>query len=76
MASSIILNESNRIAIRLDSGVTAFYSYKTLVAAQVPGVGNFKTNQYYSRTTSKHLGQFGMGGAEAVDQDALEKMVK
>lgn len=37
------------------NGNTIFFSYNTPVAAFVPGRGCLVTEQYYSRTTSKHV---------------------
>jgi len=71
---TVIINESNRVAVRTPSGAELFYSYKTLVAVRTPEGRSFRTSKFWSRTTSKHLGQFGMGGAEQISQDELEKL--
>lgn len=73
---TVILNESNRVAVRLQSGVEAYYSYKTLVGVVAADGTRYRTEVMYSRTTSKHLGQFRLGNAEKVSQSALEAMVK
>lgn len=49
---------ANQNEVELTNGVTVFFSYKTPVAAHVPGEGYVKTEKYWSRTTSKHIGQF------------------
>lgn len=49
---------ANQTELELPSGVTVFFSYKTPVACHVPGEGYFKTDCRWSRTTSKHVGQF------------------
>jgi hypothetical protein len=46
---------SNQTEIEKDNGVTVLYSYKTPVAAFVPGKGALCTTQKYSVTTSKHV---------------------
>jgi len=48
---------SNQNEIEHDNGVTILYSYKTPVAAFVPGQGALCTSTKYSRTTSKHITQ-------------------
>lgn len=48
---------ANQIEIERADGITVFYSYKTPVAAFVPGRGGLVSNQKYSRTTSKHVTQ-------------------
>lgn len=47
---------SNQTEVERENGVTVLYSYKTPVAAFVPGKGALCTSEYYSRTTSKHIG--------------------
>ena len=49
---------ANQTELELPSGVTVFFSYKTPVAAHIPGEGYAKTNKSWSRTTSKHIAQF------------------
>ena len=61
---------ANQNEVELSSGVTVFFSYKTPVAAHVPGEGYFKTDCRWSRTTSKHIGQFiaRNGGSKATER--------
>jgi hypothetical protein len=73
---SIFLNESNRIAMRNGSGQELYFSYKTLVALRDSDGKCYKTSYKWSRTTGKHIGQFGMNYAQPVDQKVLEGMVK
>lgn len=47
---------SNQTEIECHNGVTILYSYRTPVAAFVPGKGALCTTQRYSKTTSKHIG--------------------
>ena len=44
--------------LELPSGVTVFFSYKTPVAAHIPGEGYCKTDCRWSVTTSKHIGKW------------------
>ena len=73
---SILSNDSNRISMQNGSGQTLFFSYRTLVALRDSDGTSYKTAKFWSRTTSKHLGQFLMGNAQPVDQKVLEGMVK
>ena len=59
---------ANQNEVELANGTTVFFSYKTAVAAHIPGVGYVKTDKSWSRTTSKHIGQFiaRNGGSGAV----------
>jgi hypothetical protein len=49
---------ANQTEIELADGTTVFFSYKTPVAAHIPGQGYFETDKRWSRTTSKHISQF------------------
>jgi hypothetical protein len=61
---------SNQTEIERDSGVTILYSYKTPVAAFVPGKGALCSSQKYSVTTSKHVNQaVARWGATRTDVD-------
>lgn len=73
---AIFINESNRVAMTNGSGQDLYFSYKTLVALRDSDGKSYKTSKKWSRTTSKHITQFGMGGSEPIDQDVLEGMVK
>ncbi len=46
---------SNQTEIERADGVTILYSYKTPVAAFVPGKGALCTSTKYSTTTSRHI---------------------
>ena len=66
---------ANQTEVELANGVTVFFSYKTPVAAHIPGEGFVKTDCRWSRTTSKHIGQFiarnGGSGAVTVKPQAF-----
>ena len=71
---TVLRNESNMISVRTPKGTELMYSYKTLVAVRLNDGRTYRTDKFYSRTTSKHLGKFGVGGAEQVSQTELEKL--
>lgn len=73
---SIFINQPNRVAMTNGSGQDLYFSYTTLVALRDSDGKSYKTSKKWSRTTSKHITQFGMGGSEPIDQDVLEGMVK
>ena len=65
---------ANQTTLELADGIVILFSYETPVAAFVPGRGYLVTDQYYSRTTSKHITQWLMreryaGDAETMPQD-------
>ena len=49
---------SNQTELSFNNGTTLFFSYETPVAGFTPSLGHFKTETYYSRTTSKHINQY------------------
>lgn len=51
-----------------------FFSYATLVAVNAPGHGQFKTNERFSSTTSRHMTRMGVGGYTEIDQEELEQL--
>jgi hypothetical protein len=60
---------------------TLVFSYETLVAVRVYGVGTkiggeYKTNQFHSKTTSKHINKSGFKDAQAVSPDELAKLAE
>jgi hypothetical protein len=58
------------------SDKTVFFSYKTPVAAFIPGTGYIKTSKKWSTTTSKHINQWLKGCiASEVDQSVLDSLV-
>jgi hypothetical protein len=52
------INGTAATEVELPNGNTVLFSYATPVAVHIPGRGYFKTSSFYSRTTSKHIGQF------------------
>ena len=66
---------ASKTLLTLSSGSEIFYSYNTPVAAQVAGE-LYRTNEYYSKTTSKHITQYLNGRkAEAVPQSMIDQLV-
>ena len=61
--------------VRLADGTCVLFSYKTPVAALVPGKGWIKTSTHYSRTTSKHINQWIQAPATEVDQWDIDALV-
>lgn len=49
---------ANRTQLTLKDGTLVLFSYETPVAAFVPGQGYLVSSVHYSRTTSKHIGQW------------------
>jgi hypothetical protein len=73
---------TNQTELEIGKGVVVFFSYKTPVAAFVPGAGYLRTNHKWSRTTSKHINQWlrRMTGTASptlteVDQSVLDTLV-
>ena len=68
------LGESKTL-LTLSSGSEIFYSYNTPVACKVSGEF-YKTNEYYSRTTSKHITQYFNGRyAHPVEHSFIHQIV-
>ena len=49
---------SNQTELSLNNGSSIFFSYETPVAGFDPEDGFFKTETYYSKTTSRHINQY------------------
>lgn len=52
--------------LELRDGTVILFSYSTPVAARLPGVGTVRTSVHHSRTTEKHLTQWGIATYSAV----------
>ena len=66
---------NSKSLLTLASGSEFFYSYNTPVAAKVSG-DLYRTKEYYSRTTSKHITQYLNGRkAEEVEQSFINQIV-
>ena len=66
---------TSKSLLTLSSGSEIFYSYNTPVACKVSG-DLYRTKEYYSRTTSKHITQYLNGrNAEEVEQSFINQIV-
>ena len=67
---------SNQTLIEFKNGTIVLFSYKTPVAAHIPGYGYVRTNHNWSRTTSKHINKWlrGVIGVASVDQSYLDNI--
>lgn len=71
---------TNMTELELQDGTTVLFSYKTPVAGFIPGQGVFKTEQFFSQTTSKHINkwiklQHPNATQTVVSQQKIEKFV-
>ena len=68
---------SNQTQLELKNGTIILFSYKTPVAAHIPGQGYVRTNQKWSVTTSKHINKWlrGVIGVASVDQSYLDNLI-
>lgn len=53
--------------------ISLLFSYRTLVGLKVNNQ-TYRTNKYYSRTTSKHITIAGFGNGIKVNPDMLEEL--
>ena len=67
---------ASKTLLALPSGTEVFYSYETPVACLMSDDELFITEEYYSRTTSKHITQYVNGReAEKVPQSFINQIV-
>jgi len=72
---------SNMTELEAADGTTVLFSYQTPVAGFIPGVGFIKTEEFFSRTTSKHITKWinKNGSPEStvteVSQEMIEELV-
>ncbi len=66
---------NNKTQVDLADGTSVFFSYKTPVAALVPGKGWIRTRTRYSVTTTKHINQWIEAPATEVDQWDIDQLV-
>jgi len=73
---------ANQTQLEIGTGVVVFFSYRTPVAAFIPGTGYLRSNHKWSRTTSKHINQWlrrmtgsGSYAATEVDQSVFDNLV-
>ena len=68
---------SNQTVISYKDGLSVLFSYKTPVAAFVPGRGYVKSSSHYSKTTSRHVNSW-IGSkelGEVVTQNELDEII-
>lgn len=68
---------SNQTVVEINRDIDILFSYRTAVAACIAGVGYFRTREFYSTTTSKHINKW-LAGANAtkVDQELIERIAE
>jgi hypothetical protein len=67
---------SNQTELELNDGTVVFFSYKTPVAAFIPGLGYYRTEHKWSVTTSKHINKWIRGqNCNTISQDYLNNLV-
>jgi len=49
---------TNVTELELENGITVLFSYRTPVAAFVPGLGVIRTEEKFSQTTTKHTNKW------------------
>lgn len=72
---------ANMTELELEDGTAVFFSYRTPVAAFVPGTGIVRTEKFFSQTTSKHINKWIRKNAPSatvtqVPQEEIESLVK
>jgi hypothetical protein len=70
------INNTTATLVDMDDGKTILFSYSTPVACFIPGVGYYRTNKYWSRTTTKHINKWIIGKSNTIEQSALDMMVR
>ncbi len=70
---------SNKNEVDLGNGIKVLFSYQTPVAFSKltpEGLVRYKTSEYFSRTTSKHINQWFYEYDGEISQQELEDMIK
>lgn len=68
---------SNRVVLTLPNRTRVLFSYSTPVAAIVPAQGQFRTEERYSVTTTRHVNEFLDDETEVftVHQDQIDELL-
>ena len=68
---------ANRTVLSYPNGSEVFFSYSTPVAGYSPSNGYFKTDQWYSSTTTRHINKWLEGITEVteVPQEYITELV-
>lgn len=75
----IIQLARNMTELQLNNGIKVLFSYETPVAYSYiteRGKETYKTNFYYSKTTSKHINKWEKVYHGEVDQSILDEVLK
>ena len=67
---------ANRNVITYNNGSEVFFSYSTPVAGYSPSNGYFKTDRWYSSTTTRHINKYlDNVNATEVSQETINNLV-
>lgn len=67
------IRKANAVVIEVANG-ELLISYSTVVAGYLNGYGAFKTEQFWSRTTSRHISDAGYANAREVRQEFCDRL--
>ena len=66
---------ANRTVLSYPNGSEVFFSYSTPVAGYSPSNGYFKTDKWYSSTTTRHINKYlDVNKAQEVSQDLINNL--
>ena len=66
---------ANRTVLSYPNGSEVFFSYSTPVAGYSPSNGYFKTDQWYSSTTTRHINKYlDNNKATEVSQETINQL--
>ena len=72
--------KSNQTEVSLKGGTVVFFSYQTPVAGFTPDMGYFRTEEFHSTTTSRHINNWlkreEAEDVELVSQKALDELMR
>ena len=71
----VITPKRNVTILLMDNGDEILVSYETPVAGRIGGIP-MQSDTRYSKTTTKHINDYGYGNAKKVSQDFLDKRMK
>jgi len=67
----------NQTELFTDNNNVVFFSYDTPVAVMLTSGDYLRTDEFYSKTTSKHINKWLAGNeAETVSQEVIEEFLK
>ena len=67
----------NKTVVELNNGGEVFYSYDTPVAGRSADYEYFRTEDYYSKTTSRHINNYLEGvNAMVISQQLIDKLAE